>query len=68
MIYVVYTSGQNRRKATCGSVFLTTWHRILSTELTKTHSFRLFSAILPTGMDLILLKSISIQFFVVVYI
>jgi len=38
-------------KAVCRSVFLTIWHYcIFSTELTKTHSFRLFfSAILPTG-------------------
>jgi len=35
-------SGQNRRKssAVCKSAFLTTWHCILSVELT--HSFRLF--------------------------
>jgi len=32
-------SGQNSRKS---SVFLTTWHCILSAELTKRHSFRLF--------------------------
>jgi len=29
-------------KAVCKSVFLTILHCILSTELTKTHSFRLF--------------------------
>jgi len=37
-------------KAVCRSVFLTTYgHYILSAELTKTHSLRLFLAILPTG-------------------
>jgi len=46
-----FSSGQNRRKkAVCRSVFLTTWHCILSAQFTKTHSFRLlFSAILLTG-------------------
>jgi len=29
-------------KAVCRSVFLTTWRCILSAELTKMHSFRLF--------------------------
>jgi len=39
-------------KAVCRSVFLTIWHYILSVELTKTHSFRLFFlAIFPTVND-----------------
>jgi len=29
-------------KAVCRSIFLTTWHSILSAELTKTHPSRLF--------------------------
>jgi len=36
-------------KAVYMSAFLTTWHCILSAELTKTYSFRLFLVILPTG-------------------
>jgi len=40
--------GKIAEKAVCRSVFLTTWHCILSVELTKTHLFRLL-AILPTG-------------------
>jgi len=44
------------------SVFLTVWHCILSSELIKTHSFRLF--FLPTGhyLDLVCLTSLlSVQ-------
>jgi len=35
--------GKIAEKAVCRSVFLATWHCILSAELTKTHSIRLFS-------------------------
>jgi len=35
------------QKAACRSVFLTIWHCILGTELTKTHSFRLSCITLP---------------------
>jgi len=42
-IDMIYTPvGKINEKAVCRSVFLTTWHCILSAELTKTHSFRLF--------------------------
>jgi len=43
--------GKITKKTVRKSVFLTTWHYIVSAELTKTHSFRLFYflAILPTG-------------------
>jgi len=41
-LFSMNPSGQNRRKAVCRSVFFTTWHYILSAELTNTHSFRLF--------------------------
>jgi len=34
--------GKIAEKAICGSVFLTIWHCILSAELTKMHSSRLF--------------------------
>jgi len=34
--------GKIADKAVCRSVFLTTWHCLLSAELTKTHSFRPF--------------------------
>jgi len=34
--------GKILEKAVCRRVFLTTWHCILSSELTKTHSSRLF--------------------------
>jgi len=36
--------GRIAEKAVCRSVFLPTWHRISSAELTKTHSFRLLLA------------------------
>jgi len=34
--------GKITEKAVCESVFFTPWHCILSAELIKTHSFRLF--------------------------
>jgi len=34
--------GKIAEKAARRSVFLTVWHCIMSAELTKTHSFRLF--------------------------
>jgi len=34
--------GKIAKKAVRRSVFLTTWHYILSAVLTKTHSFRLY--------------------------
>jgi len=40
--------GKIDEKAVCKSVFWTIWHCVLSAELIKTHSFRLFLAILPT--------------------
>jgi len=42
------SQGKIAKKAVCGSVFLTISHCILSAELTKTHSFNCFLAILPT--------------------
>jgi len=43
--------GKIAKKAVCRSVTLTTWHCILSAELTKTHALRqtVFLAIWPTG-------------------
>jgi len=43
--------GKITEKAVCRSVCLTIWHCILSAELPKRHSFRLFLAILLTGIE-----------------
>jgi len=37
-----FPAGKIAGKAVCRCVFLTTWHCVLSAELTKTHSFKLF--------------------------
>jgi len=42
--------GNIAEKVVYRSVFWTIWHCNLSAEFTKTHSFRLFLAILPTEM------------------
>jgi len=35
IFYLFLPGGKNREKAVCRSAFLTTWHSILSAELTK---------------------------------